>query len=267
MYLFIAIVYMNKKAGLLIFSLMYGFAVQSQTLDSSARIGYFSSSVGITNDGISIIPTFTFGKPAVILNMSVGSKKVNIEPEVRMGLNGVPWGAVVWGRYKVIGEGRMNLNVGVNGALNFATGSFSDDQQKAIFEAQRYVGLEISPNYWLTKNTSVGLYYLHGHGFESDAPRNVDFLTVNANFSNIRLTRQYFLQFLPQLYYLKQDNEDGFYFTSTLAFVRKNFPLSIQSTINETIKSNISGNQTFSWNITLIWSVNKVYAEIKQSPF
>ena len=82
---------LNKKAGLLIFSIFYWFTAESQTPDSAGRTGFFSSSIGITNNGISVIPTFTFGKPAVIMNMSVGSEKVNIEPEVRMGLNGVPW--------------------------------------------------------------------------------------------------------------------------------------------------------------------------------
>jgi hypothetical protein len=32
------------------------------------------------------------------------------------------------------------------------------------------------------------------------------------NFTNIRLSEQFFMRFNPQIYYLKMDKDDGFYF-------------------------------------------------------
>jgi len=46
----------------------------SQTADSTKHLTHFTGSVGITNNGISVVPTFSFGKSAAILLMSVGKK-------------------------------------------------------------------------------------------------------------------------------------------------------------------------------------------------
>lgn len=106
------------------------------------------------------------------------------------------------------------------------------------------------------------MYYLYGHGFQKNGPGNAHFLTINSSFSNISLTRQFTLQFTPQFYYLAIDKQDGIYFTSTATLAKRNFPLSIQSTINQSIKTNIAGSKKVAWNITLVYSFNKEYSEL-----
>lgn len=50
-----------------------------------------SFNLNINNNGISLFPNLSFGKTAVILNLTVGKKGLFFEPELRWGLNGKPW--------------------------------------------------------------------------------------------------------------------------------------------------------------------------------
>jgi hypothetical protein len=64
------------------------------------------------------------------------------------------------------------------------------------------------------------------------------------------------MQFFPQLYYLKQNEHDGMYFTATVGLSRKNLPLSIASTINQELSGDIPGSKNFVWNLSLVYGFN-----------
>jgi hypothetical protein len=108
---------------------------------------------------------------------------------------------------------------------------------------------------------SIGMYYLYGHCIEKDIIQNTQYLGLRCHFSNIRLSDQFFMRFNPQIYYLKMDEDDGFYFNATLTLTRRNFPLSVSSLINKTIQTEIPVGENFLWNISLIYSFNKEYVE------
>ena len=67
----------------------------------------------------------------------------------------------------------------------------------------------------------------------------------------------------PQLYYLKLDAQDGFYYTSSFTVAKKNFPLSVSAIINKEIKSNIKGSKNLIWNVSLVYAFNKNYVSHK----
>ena len=108
----------------------------------------------------------------------------------------------------------------------------------------------------------MGAYYLYARGFDRDATRNTHFITLNSNFSNIRLTNQLFMRVAPQVYYLKLDKEDGFYMNATVTLARKNFPLSLSAIVNKVIKTNIAASKDLVWNATLVYSFNKNYVRL-----
>jgi hypothetical protein len=149
------------------------------------------------------------------------------------------------------------LNAGAHPAMNFiVTADSAKKSSKSVILTQQFLAGELVPCYTLSKKISVGMYYLYGHGLQQNGPRNVHFVTVNSNFSNIKIARQLLLQWKPQFYYLNIDKKDGLYFTSTATILKRNFPLSLQSTINKTIKSNIPRDKNFVWNITLFYALN-----------
>jgi len=242
------------KALAIISLLHFTGIAYTQTADSTKQLIQVAGSAGITNNGISVVPVFSFGKPAAILLMSVGKSRLSFEPDVRVSLDLKRGGMALWWRYKFLMNGKFRLNAGAHPALNFIVSTDSaKERAKAVMLTQKFLAGELVPYYMLSKNVSVGMYYLYGHGLQENGPRNVHFVTINSNFSGIKLTNRFMLQWIPQLYYLNVDKRDGFYFTSTATLFKSNVPLSLQFTINKMIRANIPGSQNFVWNVTLFY--------------
>ena len=243
----------NKVLAIIMF-LHFSGIIYSQTADSTKQHIHFTGSAGITNNGISVVPTFSFDKPAAIFLASVGKKRLSFEPDIRFSLDAKRGGIALWWRYKLLMNGKFRLNAGAHPAMNFIIQTDSAKASpKAVMRTQQFLAGEVVPHYMLSKKVSVGMYYLYGHGLQENGPKHVHFVTVNSNLSNIKITEKLLLQWVPQLYYLNIDKKDGVYFTSTATLSKSNFPLSLQSTINKTIKTNIPG-ESFVWNATLFFS-------------
>ena len=255
---------MQKNTILLVFIfLLLSHFSFSQKTDSTKSIGYFSGAVSVTNNGISIVPSFSLGKPAVIFNLSLRKSRFSFEPDIRFSLAGKPWSMLFWGRYKLVTTEKFQMNIGTHLGLNFQTSVLPiNGDSGEVTVTRRYLAGELFPRYSLTKNISVGIYYLYSHGLDVGTIGNTHFITFNTNFSNIKLSDQFFISLNPQLYYLKLDAQDGFYFTSTLTVAKKNFPFSVSSTINKEINSTITGSRNFLWNVSLVYAFNKKYVKI-----
>ncbi|MBI1783341.1 MAG: hypothetical protein HYR66_18555 [Sphingobacteriales bacterium] len=246
-----------KRFSLLLLVLLWSFTGFAQTKDS---ISHFSGSVNVTNNGISLVPTFSLGKPAAIFLLSVGKGRLSFEPDMRFALEGKPWSFIFWWRYKAVQSGKFRLTVGAHPAVNFRTYRLPvNGDSTDVTVARRFLAGELAPNYLLSKNVSIGLYYLFAIGFDINTPKYGHFITVNSNISNIGLPGKLKLRFNPQFYYLKQDKRDGFYFTSAFTISKNNFPFSVSSIINKTLSGNILGSKDFVWNVSLIYSFNKNY--------
>jgi hypothetical protein len=252
---------MQKISPLLVFVfLLFALHTYSQKTDSTKSFPYVSGAVSVTNNGISIVPSFSLGKPAIQFNMYMGKNRLSFEPDIRFSLAGKPWSMLFWGRYKVVTGSRFNMNVGAHLGLNYITSpQLINGDTNTTTVTRRYLATEVFPRYSLTKNISVGIYYLYSHGLDAGTIGNTNFVTFNTNFSDIKISDQFFIGFNPQFYYLKLDAEDGFYFTSTLTVAKKNFPLAVSSTINKIINTNIKGSKNILWNISLVYTFNKKY--------
>ena len=245
-----------------LFLFLYSFEfTYAQTIDNTKTEYHFSGSIGATNNGISVIPTFSLGKPAAIFNMSIGNQKISFEPEFRASLEGKPWNLILWWRYKFLNDDKFKFNVGAHPALSFKT--VPDDVggiQRDIIKVNRFLAGELSFSYFLSKNTSIGSYYLYSRGIEYGTTRNTNFLTLNSSFSNIKLSDAFALRFSPQVYYLKMDAKDGVFFSSTLTLTKKNSPISVSALVNKIIKTDIN-TKNFVWNATIAYSFNNKFVK------
>ncbi len=221
---------------------------------------FFRSAVSVTQNGFSFIPSFSLGKPAAIVDMSIGNKRVSFEPQFRFALEGKPWSFIFIYRYKFINTNKFQFTVGAHlPSIVFKTQSvFINGVAEDVIVSQRFLAGELTPNYLLSKNISIGMYYLYGHGFESNGTQNTHFLGFRSNFSHIKLSDRIFMRFTPQVFYLKTDDEDGFYATYTLTLDMRNFPISISNIVNKAIQTDIEGKD-FDWNVSLIYSFDKKY--------
>lgn len=250
------------QLSLLIILLILSSNSFSQNSDSIKVISNFGGAVTVTNNGISFIPTFSLNEPAAIFDLSMG-RKLTFEPQLRFSLEGKPWSFLFWWRYKMLKTDKFSFTLGCHPALSFKTITVTiNEVPQEMIRVQRYLAGELVPNYFITKNTSIGIYYLYSRCLEKESVRNTNFVTFDANFSNIRLPDQFYMKFIPQVYYLKMDKDDGFYFTSALTLANKKTPFSVQTVINKIIKTDIAASKNFVWNISLIYTFKNKYVKI-----
>jgi hypothetical protein len=247
----------------LTFMTLVGFAQTKQ--DSVHSPLMISGNIGTTNNGISIVPTFSLGQPAFNTSFSVSKGgRFSLDPELRLTFDGKKGSAMVWFRYKLINSGKFRFNIGMHPALNFAIRSVTENGKTwKITQARRFIATELSPYFVVNKNFTVGMYYLKGTGLQDDGPVNMHFVTLNTNINNIPLFNNFKLGLSPQVYYLKVDKQDGYYLTGNIVLTKTNSPFGLMSTMNKEINTNIAGSKNFDWNITLMYRFSANYYRSK----
>ncbi len=242
-----------KQSILVHFFLLTTLCSFSQKIDSAQNIIHFKGATTITNNGISLIPTFSLGKPAAILDFSITKKRLSFEPQLRFAIKDAkPWSFIFWARYKIVNTAKFKMSLGAHPSFVFQNTTIIENAvSKNVILTRRFLATELFPNYILSKNVSVGLYYLYGHGLDETARNH--FLAITGSISNIKLGKKYLFKAVPQFYYLRLTGNDGIYVTSTFTLSKKNFPFAVQSIINQTIQSNIVSSN-FVWNASLVYS-------------
>ncbi len=247
-------------------SLIFVFTLQSataQTLDSTQTPVTFSGSVGITNNGFSIIPSFSLNSPAFISQLSWKKKKFSFEPDVRLVPTGNKGGLLLWLRYKVIENKKFGLRLGIHPAINLIRREDTENGvTKEITEMLRFGAFEVVPSFQINKNIGVSAVYLEGHAFQKWGPQLTNVLFLNTAFTNLGLSKNLRLNLFPTIFFLKTDGYRGDYFTFTAVLGHKKSPFTLSSTINQTLKANLPGNKNFMWNVGLNYNFRKTYQKI-----
>jgi hypothetical protein len=234
-----------------------------QKADSTRAPTNLGAIVTLTNKGISSIPNLTLGKPAVIFYLSVG-KKLRFEPEFRVALEGKPWMFIFWGRYDLLNTSKLFIKMRANASLAFNTISVTTDNvQNDVLKASRVLTADFATSYFVTKNITIGPYYMYNYGVEKNAIKNTHLISLRTSFSNINISDGVFIGINPQVYFLKMDKYNGFYFNSTLTLAKRTFPVSFSALINKAIHTEIPFGENFLWNVSLIYTFNKKYVEQK----
>ncbi|MEY4905562.1 MAG: hypothetical protein RLZZ292_3377 [Bacteroidota bacterium] len=263
---------MNKIKLAFIALLLLAFCqntfAQQQQLDSLRKVArkttIFSGSVGMTNNGFSIVPTFSLNSPSSLMLFSIRKNKFSFDPDFRFTTNYKKGGMLFWFRYHLIEKKRFSLRIGTHPAFNFALRNITENGvTTTITQVRRFIANEVAPNYKIKPNWSIGLYYLNGNGLQKDGPKLLHFLTLNTNISNIKVGGDFRFQFIPAVYYLNIDGIDGKYFTATGILTKKKVPFSLSSSINKTIKTNIGGGKDFLWNVSLSYHFNKKMVSVE----
>lgn len=237
---------------------------QHQSIDSTQKPISISGSVGITNNGFAIIPTFSLNSPATVILLAFQKNKLSFEPDIRLVPNASKGGMVFWLRYKLIENKKFSLRLGSHPAFTYVKREISENGSKTeISELLRFAAYEIVPNYQLKPNWGVGAMFLRGIGLQTHGPQNTKVLFLNTSLTNLKLNENFRFNFIPVIYFLNTDGFKGKYFTATAVLANKNWPVTIQSSINKTLNSNIPGNKDFLWNVMLNYNFGKKYSVIK----
>jgi hypothetical protein len=248
----------RSRVLLALLAVAKGLPAQQSDSTSAPRLT-FRGAASITQNGFSLIPSFSLGAPAAVVTLAVGGKRFSYEPEFRFALEGLkPWSILNIWRYKLVARERLSVTAGAHLPVYAfrtvaveANGTSSD-----LRVAQRFLPFELGTSYAITPALSVGTYYLYSRGLEKvNQPRNTNFAALRGGVSG-RLGEQGFLRLNPQMFYLRSDARDGFYVANTVSIGRRGFPLSVSSIVNKALRSDIVAKD-FDWNVSVVYSVNK----------
>jgi hypothetical protein len=211
-----------------------------------------TANIHVTNNGVSLFPNLSLGKPAVILSLVVGKKNIFFEPELRWRINGMPWSYIFWLRYRPKKTEHFSWHIGAHPSYvvrdNEVTVSGLVTHR---WVAQRNVAAEIVPVWHYSPKFSVGFHVLASKGL--DAAYGVQksrYISLQPRFPNISLSQKYYLGFFPQVFHLQLDAKQGMYYSQMVSLNRKDLPFYISSIFTYKIKSTIVGDNTL-WNIGL----------------
>ena len=254
----------EKKQTLIFRILILFLFINSATLsfaqgkEKADKIYHASGVVTATNNGISVIPSFSLGKPALMFEFSVGGEKLSFDPQFRFSMSGKPWSFVFWWRYKFYESDKFRFNVGAHPAFLFANIAYEKEGRSIeSMEARRYLAAEIAPTFKLSKKISISPYYLFGHGLD-EGTTNSNYLTLRGNFSDIGITEHIRFGFSPQIYFLKMDADHGYYTSASFSLEHNQFPVSLASMFNVKIKSDIASDDLL-WNVSVVYKFNSTF--------
>lgn len=229
--------------------------LQSQSTDSAKAFTEFSGTVGITTNGFSIIPTFSLGKPAFIINLAFKRKRFSFEPDIRLVPDASKGGMIWWLRYRLIDQQKFKFRVGVHPAFSLIRRTDTENgSTKQITEMLRFFAYELVPSYQFTERFGVSAVFLQGNALQNSGPQLTRVLFLNSHFTKVPLGNKLLLNVHPTIFFLNTDGYRGNYFTITTALNHRNSPFALQATINQTFRSNVPNNKNFMWNVTLNYS-------------
>jgi hypothetical protein len=252
------------RKGLMVISFLI-VSICSFAQDTTTKELYVSGNIGATTNGISIIPTFSLKQPAFNLSYSLSrGGRFSIDPDLRLTFDGKKGGGILWFRYKLKTEGKLKVNIGIHPAYNFGLRTVTEEGKSwKITQARRFIATEFVPSYKVNDHLNFGIYYLNGHGLQEDGPKNIHYVNFSTGISKIPLFSDYSFNFSPQVYYLKSDKEDGYYFTSNLVLAKAKSPFVLMYMMNKEIRSNVTGSVNFDWNVSVLYNFRNKFRSFK----
>ena len=245
----------------IIFLLMLLFSQKiaaQQKADLQQHPMNFSGSIGITNNGFSIIPSFSFNDPAAVVLLSWKKQSFSVDPEFRVIPTGKKGSILLWFRYHAIENKKFTLRMGAHPAVNWFPDIITENGIPGeLLRLRRFFAWELAPAYHFSKNWTTTLYYLQGNGLQPTGPQTTHFVNLNTTISNLPISKSLRFTITPAIYYLYVDRNDGIFFTASAAVSSSKSPFLLQSTINQQIHSNIPGTKPFMWNIGVAYAFKK----------
>lgn len=233
--------------------------VRGQVRDSVKIVPLrFSVTSSLTNNGISIIPSFSLGKPAGVVEMSFG-RRFTFDPQYRFSLSGEPWSMVFWFRYKVYESKSFRFSAGAHPAIMFSKVSDPNRSPPVSFGAKRFIAMELSPSWQIDRHTGLGIYYLQSRGLKETGGFVSHFLSMNVRISGLSLGRKYKMNVDPQVFLLQLNGQTGYFTAAALTLSHKKIPVSLQTLHNFRLLGHVPGAQFHVWNVSLIHSFIKAF--------
>ncbi len=231
-----------------------GYAQEKK--DTTYTAFKFSGNLNFTTNGISPIPAFSLGKPAILINLSLKNKKFSYDPEMAFSIKGVPWFFNNFFRYKLIEKTKFQFRTGLNWAISYSYPQVRlNGVDQTIARGERFLWLELMPRYKISEKIAISSITFSGYNFEPGSVKRINYISIMGNFTKLRLTQVFYCNIFPQLFYLNLDgSSDGFFVSGIMGIGHSKFPLFVSIQVNKTLTTSISPDPGFKWNVRLAYS-------------
>lgn len=203
-------------------------------------------------NGISSIPSFSLGAPAVIANPSFNYGRFNYEPVLAYDLDIQPWFIDNWFRYRIIDRPKFEFRTGLNFSMFFTDLRLPDS---TVLQGQRYWAAEFTSVYKPTESSFISAAYWNDRGQDRGTIKG-HFLSLMAEKSAIPVGKSVLLAANLHFFYINYDgNNDGLFLSPKLTCSLKRAPASLFFHGIQALSSNISPYPGFSWNLGLAYTI------------
>ena len=213
--------------------------------DSSRHKLKASATVTLNSNGISSIPAFSLGDPAITASIILAKGRFSYEPVLAYGFDLKPWYIDNWINFKIIDRPKFTLMTGFNASAFFTQRTISDT---SLLQVQRYFALAFTGLFKIAPNTTLTTAYWSDNG--QDGGIKGHFVNLACEKTNMRLGDKSRLAAMLQIFYINYEgNNDGLFITPRISWSILNFPLSVFFLGTQPITSNIEPFPDFQWNI------------------
>lgn len=242
---------LNKTCILFLFCNTTILAQKADSVKKTEPL-HATANIQITNNGVSLFPNLMLGKPATIINLTVGKKHIFFEPELRWRLNGEPWSYIFWLRYRPKRTEHFSWHVGAHPSYVIRPNQvIVNGKTENRWVSQRFLAAEFVPVWHQSSKFSLGLHILGSKGLDKNyGVQKSSYVSLQPRFPHIGVSKNYYLGFFPQVFHLSLDDKDGFYYSHLLNFNKKDFPIYISTIFTYKINSILAGDDVV-WNVGL----------------
>jgi hypothetical protein len=206
----------------------------------------------INTNGISSIPSFSLGAPAIIAAPTFTKGRFNYEPVLAYDLNIQPWFIDNWFRYKIIDRPKFEFRTGLNFSMYFSDYKLPDE---TILQGQRYWAAEFTAIYKPSARSFISGAYWNDRG-QDPGTITGHYLALMAERSEIGIGKSILLAANLHLFSINYDgNNDGLFISPKLTASLRDLPFTLFFHGIQAITSNISPFPGFSWNLGFAYTI------------
>ena len=240
--------------ALLLSSPLFSFAqaAMDKKVKSENGNGFkFLGTIVLNTNGISPVPAFSLGKPAIMGFLSIRKNRFSFDPEIAYSIDGTPWFFSSCFRYRIFGKKNFGVKVAANWSVSHRHREVIENGiSRTITKAQRFVVLEFVPTYKFSEKFSLGSAVFMGRGLDKGSVKQMHFISLVAKITRLRLSKKLYYSIIPQVFYVNLDGDiDSFFVSGVAGIGHKKFPLFLSYQMNQPVVTAISPNPGFSWNV------------------
>ena len=204
-----------------------------------------AGNVQLTNNGVSPVPIFALGKPAIMGSAIMRKGKFYFNPEFNLGIDAKPWTIFSRVGYYLLEKKKLTIGLAVNTNWFFQQNKpIINDQE---YQVQQYYSFEFNGEYRPKANQRFIFAYWRSDKLSRAGVLFEDFVNIAYCFDNIKFGDKNIINTRPSFFYLEDHGwVKGFFTAQTTTYQKENWKCNVFITTSWPV-TNMPGTG-FIWN-------------------